>query len=83
MASPRTRAKRGRARETEQETGFLGRIRRLLRDTFSEIKKVTWPDQETTRNLTIFVIGLSIALGALLGGIDAIFVRVWENIPTL
>lgn len=83
MASPRTRAKRGRARETEQESGFFGRIRRLLRDTISEIKKVTWPDQETTRNLTIFVIGLSIALGALLGGIDAIFVRVWENIPTL
>lgn len=54
----------------------------MVRDTVAEIRKVTWPDQETTRNLTIFVIALSIFLGALLGGIDAIFVRVWENIPT-
>lgn len=54
----------------------------MVRDTVAEIRKVTWPDQETTRNLTIFVIALSIVLGTLLGGIDAIFVRVWENIPT-
>lgn len=83
MASPRTRAKRGRARETEQDSGFFGRMRHLIRDTITEIRKVTWPDQETTRNLTIFVVALSIVLGAMLGGIDAIFVRVWENIPTL
>jgi preprotein translocase subunit SecE len=53
----------------------------MLRDTIAEIRKVTWPDQQTTRNLTIVVIVISVLLGALLGGIDAIFVRVWENIP--
>lgn len=83
MASPRTSTRRGRSRGAEQDTSTLGRLRHTLRDTITEIRKVTWPDQETTRNLTIFVIGLSIFLGALLGGIDAIFVRVWENIPTL
>jgi len=59
-----------------------GRAQSLVRDTIAEIRKVTWPDKETTRNLTIFVIALSVVLGALLGGIDAVFVRVWENIPT-
>ncbi len=45
-------------------------IRRLVRDSISEAKKVNWPDQETTRNLTVVVVAISIVLGLLLGGID-------------
>jgi preprotein translocase subunit SecE len=45
-------------------------IRRLVRDSYSEAKKVNWPDQETTRNLTVVVIAISVILGLLLGGID-------------
>lgn len=83
MASQRTSTRRrGRARTAEQNLTLTGRLRTLVRDTIAEIRKVTWPDGDTTRNLTIFVIALSIFLGTLLGGIDAIFVRVWENIPT-
>lgn len=83
MASQRTSTRRGRrTRTAEQNLTLVGRLQTLLRDTASEIRKVTWPDGDTTRNLTIFVIALSIVLGALLGGVDAIFVRVWENIPT-
>ncbi|CAN5814646.1 hypothetical protein BH23CHL2_BH23CHL2_13490 [soil metagenome] len=82
MASQRTKPRRGRTRTAEQNLTLTGRLQTLVRDTASEIRKVTWPDGDTTRNLTIFVIGLSIVLGAMLGGIDAIFVRVWENIPT-
>ena len=37
-------------------------------DTVAELKKVTWPDKETTKNLTIVVIAISAVLGALLGG---------------
>jgi preprotein translocase subunit SecE len=81
MASQRT-TRRGRTRTVEQNQSITGRLQTLVRDTSSEIRKVTWPDSDTTRNLTMFVIALSIFLGALLGGIDAIFVRVWENIPT-
>ena len=44
-------------------------------DTMSEMKKINWPDQETTRNLTIVVIGISVALGILLGGIDYLLVQ--------
>ena len=82
MASQRTSTRRGRRHTAEQNLTITGRLQSLIRDTSSEIRKVTWPDSDTTRNLTIFVIALSFFLGALLGGIDAIFVRVWENIPT-
>ena len=34
------------------------------------VEEVTWPDKETTKNLTLVVIGISAALGALLGGLD-------------
>ena len=82
MASQRTGSRRGRTRTAEQNLTLTGRLQSLIRDTASEIRKVTWPDSDTTRNLTIFVVVLSVILGAMLGGIDAIFVRVWENIPT-
>jgi preprotein translocase subunit SecE len=82
MASTKTTPRRSTSRGQEQRSG-LGRLQSTVRDTISEIKKVTWPDRETTRNLTLVVIVMAVLLGALLGGIDAIFVRVWENMPTL
>ena len=53
-------------------------IRRLAREIWSESKKVNWPDRETTRNLTVVVIGISIVLGAALGGIDWVLFQVFE-----
>jgi preprotein translocase subunit SecE len=58
--------------------GVVGGIQRIARDTYQETKKVVWPDRETTRNLTLVVIGLSVFLGALLGGVDALFARLWQ-----
>jgi preprotein translocase subunit SecE len=53
-------------------------IRQLTRDSYSEIKKVNWPDQETTRNLTIVVIGISTFLGLTLGGIDFLLEKLFN-----
>lgn len=72
----RTKSK-GKASDRESQSR-LASLKQLVRDTKNEIKKVTWPDRETTRNLTIVVIALAAFLGALLGGIDALFVRLWE-----
>lgn len=55
-------------------------IRRLVRESYSEAKKVNWPDQDTTRNLTVVVIAISIVLGLLLGGIDYGLVRLLDVI---
>jgi len=39
---------------------------------------VIWPDRETTRNLTLVVIAVSIVLGILLGGIDYVLFQPFE-----
>lgn len=59
-------------------TQRIERLRRYYRETRAEIAKVTWPDKETTRNLTIVVIGISFVLGVLLGGIDYVFLKLLE-----
>ena len=48
-------------------------VARGLRDTRSELRKVTWPSRETTTNLTLLVIGLAVVLGVVLGGADLLF----------
>ncbi len=65
-----------------QRGGLVGSLRALVRDTMAEIRKVSWPDTETTRNLTLLVIAMAAILGAILGGIDAVFIRIWEWIPS-
>ena len=55
----------------------------MVRETAVEMKKINWPDRDTTRNLTIFVIGISVVLGLVLGGVDAIFVKLWELLSSL
>ena len=49
-----------------------GGLQRWLRETRSELRKVTWPTREEALRLTYVVIGLSIAMGALLGATDLI-----------
>lgn len=73
--------RRERNRGSSERANRLRSLQSLFRDTRTEIRKVSWPDTQTTRNLTLVVIGTAIALGALLGGIDALFVRLWEWIP--
>ena len=48
----------------------MDQIKKQWFDTVAELKKVTWPDKEATKNLTLVVIGISAVLGALLGGLD-------------
>jgi preprotein translocase subunit SecE len=66
----------GRVVNTERMTG----VRKFYNDTASEIRKVVWPDRETTRNLTIIVIAMSAVMGFLLGGIDFVLFRLFEAI---
>jgi preprotein translocase SecE subunit len=40
------------------------RIRRFVQEAVSELRKVTWPTGEQTRNLTVLVFVVSLAIGA-------------------
>lgn len=52
----------------------------IIRETISELKKVTWPTWEQTRNLTTLVIAVSLAVGLVLGAIDWAFLQVVDKI---
>ncbi|MBF6614288.1 MAG: preprotein translocase subunit SecE [Chloroflexi bacterium] len=53
-------------------------MRTNINDIRSELRKVTWPTREETRNLTIVVIGITAVLGTLLGTIDAILNYIYQ-----
>ncbi|MGC4086001.1 MAG: preprotein translocase subunit SecE [Vicinamibacterales bacterium] len=56
----------------------MERIRKLIQDTWSEIKKITWPDGDTVRRLTALVLAMATVLGLLLGGIDYVLLKVFD-----
>src|SRR5690349_8030767 len=45
----------------------------FIRDVRSELRKVNWPSQRETINLTAVVLAFSIAVGLFLGGVDFLF----------
>ncbi len=51
----------------------MTRIRRFISESISELKKVSWPTLEQTRNLTVLVFAVSIAVGVYVAVIDTIF----------
>ena len=44
-----------------------------LRGVAAEMQKVTWPTREETRNLTLLVLGVTVAFAIGLGALDAFF----------
>ncbi len=51
----------------------MERIRRFLDEAWSELKKVSWPTREQTRNLTVLVFVVSLAVGLYITVFDFIF----------
>ena len=51
----------------------MERIRRFLNEAWSELKKVSWPSREQTRNLTVLVFAVSLAVGVYITVFDVIF----------
>ncbi len=53
-------------KDKEQERG----IQRWFQETRSELRKVVWPTREEALRLTYVVLGISLAMGLLLGAVD-------------
>lgn len=82
-AEARRQAKAQSSRKRSRGRGIVSSertegLRRFYRETLSEIRKVIWPDRETTRSLTLLVIALSVVLGIMLGGIDFVLYQIFE-----
>lgn len=51
-----------------------------LKTTLSELKQVRWPTRAETTRLTIIVIGISVVVGAYVGGLDYLFTNLLQYI---
>ena len=61
----------------------MERIRRFIDEAWSELKKVSWPTREQTRNLTLLVFIVSLAVGAYITVFDFIFFQAVQALDTL
>ena len=61
----------------------MTRIRRFIEESWSELKKVTWPTREQTRNLTVLVFVISGAVGLFIAVFDALFQFLFNQIVLL
>ncbi len=61
----------------------IRRLRRFMDEAWSELKKVTWPTREQTRNLTVLVFVISSVVGAYIGVFDAGFKLIVAWLSTL
>jgi preprotein translocase subunit SecE len=52
-------------------------ITRFLRETRSELRKVTWPSRQEATNLTVIVLAVTLTMAASLGLIDYIFSKLF------
>ncbi len=53
------------------------RIVRYFKEVRAEVRKVVWPSRKTATNLTLIVLGVTVAMSAALGFIDWVFAKLF------
>ncbi len=56
--------------ETPERPKITERIVEYFKDTRGELRKVTWPTRKAATNLTLIVLGVTVAMAIFLGAID-------------
>ena len=51
----------------------MSRIRRFINESWSELKKVSWPTRDQVRNLTVLVFAVSFVVGLYITVLDLVF----------
>jgi preprotein translocase subunit SecE len=71
---------------SKTQQSFLYRIvepiARYLRETRAELRKVTWPSRQESWNLTLIVLGTTVAMSIILGVSDFLFSEIMKGIVT-
>lgn len=67
-----------RDKDRKGKIGRLERSREFLREIRAELRKVVWPTRKETVNLTMIVIGVSMAVGVFLGLVDFAFGEMFQ-----
>ncbi len=64
-------------KEITQETPQPdNRIVRYFKETRAELRKVSWPTREQATNLTLIVLGVTVAMAIFLGMVDLLFATI-------
>lgn len=53
---------------------------RFMAETWNELKRVTWPSRQEATRLTIIVLMISLAIGLVLGLLDAGFTGLFDRL---
>ena len=61
----------------------MTRLRRYIAESWSELKKVTWPTRIQVRNLTVLVFLISAIIGIFIAGVDFIFFQIIARLTEL
>ena len=59
----------------KRESKKQNAIRRYIRETGGELRKVSWPSRQEATNLTLIVLAVMAFMGIFLGLMDVIFSR--------
>jgi len=59
------------------------RLRRYVAESWSELKKVTWPTRVQVRNLTVLVFVISAAIGVFIAAVDLVFFELIARLSEL
>jgi preprotein translocase subunit SecE len=51
----------------------MNKLVNYIKGSVEEMKKVTWPSKLETKNYTLLVVGISLAVAGFLGAVDYIF----------
>ena len=62
---------------------MLQRIRRFIDESYSELKKVTWPTRQQALNLTVLVFLVSLVVGVFISIFDFVFTQGLTFVGTL
>ena len=61
----------------------MNRLRRFIDESWSELKKVSWPNRVQVRNLTVLVFVVSFVVGLYITVADTIFDQVVKVLANL
>jgi len=59
------------------------RIRQFIKESWSELKKVSWPNRTQVRNLTVLVFVISFITGLYITIADTVFTEIVKVIATV
>jgi len=65
-------AKAAADKKTEKKTGG-NRLFRYFRETYYELRRVSWPNRSEAVNLTVIVVVVTMTLAMILGLVDWVF----------